>query len=82
MGGHEGSYGLNGWLYSGKGFPNSQDSYKFENENELPIQTPVFADSIWVDFGPRATNPPARDVYQGATGAPNMARLSIPRQGR
>jgi prepilin-type processing-associated H-X9-DG protein len=43
-------------------------------------RTPIFADSIWVDAWPVATDPPARNLYQGANSA-SMQRLTIARHG-
>jgi prepilin-type N-terminal cleavage/methylation domain-containing protein len=67
---YRGSYTFNGWLYSGDDpwHNTAADKPKrFLNDTEIQhtAQTPVFADSIWVDIWPQATDPPARDLYNG-----------------
>jgi prepilin-type N-terminal cleavage/methylation domain-containing protein len=67
-----GSYGLNGWLYSNLtnrfgAMPAIDQDKLFRKESGIPMptQTPVFADSIWVDGWPRTDNEPASDLYLG-----------------
>jgi prepilin-type N-terminal cleavage/methylation domain-containing protein len=68
----QGSYALNGWMYSNltnlSGAMPAVDQDKiFRRESRIPMpsQTPVFADSVWVDGWPRTNNPPASDLYLG-----------------
>lgn len=77
---YQGSYTLNGWFYSG------QNTASKEFGSETAIQntskTPVFADSVWVDCWPTATDPPARNLYyQGGNVNQGMERLTIARHG-
>jgi prepilin-type N-terminal cleavage/methylation domain-containing protein/prepilin-type processing-associated H-X9-DG protein len=62
-----GSYTMNGWLYETD--PNSYGDprkfFKKESTIEKPSLTPAFADSIWVDMWPLATDTPARNLYTG-----------------
>ncbi|MCX6923716.1 MAG: type II secretion system protein [Verrucomicrobia bacterium] len=75
---YQGSYALNGWFYSGV----SEASKEFQNESSIKVatRTPVFADSIWVDTWPTASDTPARNLYEGGNSA-GMQRLTIARHG-
>lgn len=75
---YQGSYALNGWFYSGVNEADKQ----FGNESAIrnSTKTPVFADSIWVDAWPTATDPPARNLYEGGNSY-SMQRLMIARHG-
>ena len=83
---YQGSYGLNGWLYTGSysvsdllGLP---DSYKFGSESTIatPANTPLFADEMWVDGWPVETQGPSKDLYNG-NGDIDMGRYTIIRHG-
>ena len=90
----EGSYALNGWLYSDREVtfrtcpdprPISHFLYKNEMQVENPAQTPVFVDAVWVDLWPWENDPPYRNLYTG-TGTANgigagMGRCAISRHG-
>ena len=75
---YQGSYALNGWFYSGVEDRNKE----FGNEAGIrfPMKSPVFADSVWVDAWPRASDLPARNLYQGGNDS-SMGRLTIARHG-
>ena len=75
---YQGSYALNGWFYRGV----DDTTKEFGNESGIlhPARAPVFADSIWVDAWPRATDAPARNLYEGGNSS-SMARLTIARHG-
>jgi prepilin-type N-terminal cleavage/methylation domain-containing protein len=85
---YTGSYAYNGWLYydaaaRAKSDPNG-DQYLFHKEAAIqhPTQTPVFAESIWVDSWPEATDLASSDLYNGAYQNPaGMNRLTIARHG-
>lgn len=83
---YQGSYALNGWLYSGAyneltllGAPSS---WKYSSETSIrsSATTPLFADSVWIDGWPRETEGPAKDLYNG-NGSTGMGRFSIARHG-
>jgi prepilin-type N-terminal cleavage/methylation domain-containing protein len=88
-----GSYGLNGWLYSNltnrNGAMSAVDQDKvFRKESGIlmPSQTPVFADSIWVDGWPRTNDAPASNLYLGIPRSPGrfwgpLGRMLIDRHG-
>jgi prepilin-type N-terminal cleavage/methylation domain-containing protein len=78
-----GSYGYNGWCYTDRrpDMMSGQDEKFFLKESAVttPTQTPFFADCVWVDGWPLATESPARDLYTGANGG--MPRFTIARHG-
>jgi prepilin-type N-terminal cleavage/methylation domain-containing protein/prepilin-type processing-associated H-X9-DG protein len=61
-----GSYALNGWLYDRPmyGAENYPDFMMSKQSMILkPSQTPVFCDSLWVDFWPQETDKPGSNLY-------------------
>ena len=80
-----GSYCMNGWLYSHlTNRPNREEINAFTIESSIsrPSETPLFADSVWLDCWPTTNDLPPRDLYLGYTGRPNqMGRVAIPRHG-
>lgn len=80
-----GSYGMNGWLYwNDTNLPAADAGNLFNTESGVgyPSTTPLFADSIWLDFWPRTNDPPANNLFLGYEGrGQNMGRLTIPRHG-
>jgi prepilin-type N-terminal cleavage/methylation domain-containing protein/prepilin-type processing-associated H-X9-DG protein len=76
---YHGSYGINGWCYSG--MDNSgADYYGKESAITSPTKTPYFSDSVWVDGWPTETDTPARNLYTGADNN-SMQRVTIARHG-
>ena len=75
---YQGSYGINGWFYSGQSDPLKE----FGNESGIgnAARTPVFADSVWVDAWPLATDAPSHNLYEGGNST-SMARFTIARHG-
>lgn len=79
--GYQGSYSLNGWLYSPMpGLPENKLFLK-ENAIQSTSQTPVFGDAMWVDAWPEPTDTPARDLYIGDGVAGGLGRYLIARHG-
>lgn len=82
----EGSYALNGWMYSGD-WPTgwgirSQYAYRKEGEIKKPATTPTLVDSIWVDAWPEDRDRPAQNLFTGDNfRQPGMSRVAIPRHG-
>ena len=83
---YEASYTFNGWFYG------DDDPYfstpdqrvkKYRNEADCPTpsNTPVIADSNWIDTWPQATDLPARNLFTGDDFAGAMVRLTLPRHG-
>ena len=86
-----GSYTLNGWLYSNltnkSGAMPVQDQDKvFQKVSSVPMpsQTPVFADSIYLDCWPRTNNRPPVNLYYSSPGggfSGGLSRMVIDRHG-
>ena len=76
-----GSYGLNGWTWSGPA-PGSPNPGYFQKETAVrnSSQTPLFADCIWPDGFPFPTDVPARNLYYGLDSV-NIGRFCIARHG-
>jgi prepilin-type N-terminal cleavage/methylation domain-containing protein len=84
---YTGSYGYNGWLYTGgysvsavSGGPSGDWKYASETTVLKPSSTPVFADAVWVDGWPLETEGAARDLYNGGNNT-FMARFTVARHG-
>jgi prepilin-type N-terminal cleavage/methylation domain-containing protein/prepilin-type processing-associated H-X9-DG protein len=84
-----GSYGYNGWLYSGNntfepGDTRAAKAFTSESSVQKPAQTPIFFDENWVDVWPWETDVPYTNLYTGQPFAvsPNqMGRCTIARHG-
>ena len=76
---YEGSYAMNGWLYTGLPDP---DGFYFKKFSAVPSpsQTPFFCDAIWADVWPDEKSGPAIDLARGAT-TPDFGRITIARHG-
>jgi prepilin-type N-terminal cleavage/methylation domain-containing protein len=84
-----GSYGYNGWLYSGATtYGDPAKYFKKESAVQKPSLTPAFADAMWVDGWPLVTDKVASpaDLYDGnwydTSGNPGMTRYAIARHGK
>ena len=81
--GHYGSYGLNGWLYSGRPFVgNEEDYWKGYNNVPSPSNVPLLLDCVWVDGWPNPQNGPYMNdnhLEQGYGGRSFMGRFCINR---
>ncbi len=57
--GDYGSYGLNGWLYSGRPFvPPEKNYWKGYHNVPQPSNVPLILDCLWIDGWPSPTNAP------------------------
>ena len=76
----QGSYALNGYLYSDDPYAEKALLFRSEAEMREPVKIPFFADSIWVDAWPHETDLPARNLLTGDqyTGG-GLSRIAIPR---
>jgi prepilin-type N-terminal cleavage/methylation domain-containing protein len=84
--GDQGSYAYNGWFYTDDPFADTfATSLHFASEASIlhPSQTPVFADSRWVDFWPSTNDPPTTDLYGLANnyGSGAIERITLGRHG-
>jgi prepilin-type N-terminal cleavage/methylation domain-containing protein/prepilin-type processing-associated H-X9-DG protein len=83
--GYEGSYGMNGWMYSEEGeigFGSRSLHFTKDGQFQQPTRNPVFADCAWADGWPQATDTPARNLLTGDENSSSMiARFCIARHG-
>jgi len=72
----EGNYTINWWFYSNYA-PDDNRYYTSSSDAKSPSNTPVFADSIWVDAGPLHTDvvPEDFDLEGDANYGGSMSRL-------
>jgi prepilin-type N-terminal cleavage/methylation domain-containing protein/prepilin-type processing-associated H-X9-DG protein len=77
------SYGYNCWLNLGLGNAATHPSGPFKNEAGIQnaVLTPMFMDSVFINFDPIETDPPARDLYTGDPSDEGMERVTIARHG-
>ena len=78
----QGSYGINGWVYTGPGFESGQ-SFKKDTNIKNPSMTPYFSDSIWVDGSVNYSDSFPSDLYDGEddSTAGGLGRICIARHG-
>src|SRR5262249_39670916 len=80
-----GSYGFNGWLYSGTytladgGLVGTPDSWKYGKHVGKPDNVPLFCDSIWIDAWPLENKGPSKDLYNGNGAKDYLTRFTIAR---
>ena len=83
---YQGSYALNGWLYTGPYSVNNllgaPDSWKYASEGAIAksSNTPLIGDAMWVDGWPMETQGPSADLYNG-NGNKDMGRFTLARHG-
>ncbi len=81
------SYGFNKWLTTdpnlvlGNGASHPNWLIRKDASLQQPTMTPVFMDSVWVNFDPMETDQPARDLYTGDGSKEGMPRVTIARHG-
>jgi prepilin-type N-terminal cleavage/methylation domain-containing protein/prepilin-type processing-associated H-X9-DG protein len=79
---YQGSYAINGWLYSGSPPVQHEDrTFSSDSEIQKPSLTPFFADGVWVDAWPLETDRPARNLDHADFGTGEMMIVAIPRHG-
>jgi hypothetical protein len=77
---NQGSYAMNGYFYVDD--PNGNNALRFRSPElvAVPSKTPVFADSVWVDFWPSSSDRPARDLVTADNfSSSGLSRIAIPR---
>jgi prepilin-type N-terminal cleavage/methylation domain-containing protein len=77
---YQGSYALNGYLYTDSLYGDPKNFFRTESDITYPAKTPFFADAIWVDAWPLTNDLPARNLFDGDkfTGG-GVSRIAIPR---
>jgi prepilin-type N-terminal cleavage/methylation domain-containing protein len=83
-----GSYGFNQWLYSDSGtgglIDNGADQTNvFHNQSNItrPAMTPVFAESVWINFLPLEQDVPPTSLTDPGYSANGLSRICIARHG-
>ncbi len=77
---YQGSYALNGYLYTKSPYGNAAKMFRSESDVRFASLTPFFADSVWVDAWPEETDRPPRNLFDGDKfQQPGLVRFSIPR---
>ena len=77
---YQGSYALNGYLYSDDPYSDAKKRFRSEADVSVPAKTPFFVDAIWVDAWPLETDLPARNLFNGDSfAAGGLSRIAIPR---
>jgi prepilin-type N-terminal cleavage/methylation domain-containing protein len=77
---YQGSYALNGYCYTDDPYANPKYRFRTEGSIKYPARTPFFADAIWVDAWPLATDRPARSLFDGDKFTEGgLSRIAIPR---
>jgi len=77
------SYGYNAWFAGGLGNVATYPDGPYKNDTSLQssVMTPMFMDSIWINFDPIESDSPARDLYDGNQSNEGMPRVTIARHG-
>jgi prepilin-type N-terminal cleavage/methylation domain-containing protein len=77
---YQGSYALNGYLYTDSQFGDKTKAFSSESSMTAPALTPFFGDSVWVDGWPRETDRPARNLVTADNfSGEGISRWAIPR---
>jgi prepilin-type N-terminal cleavage/methylation domain-containing protein/prepilin-type processing-associated H-X9-DG protein len=82
----QGSYALNGWFYDRTagtlvaGLPQGR-FFARDTDALNPSQSPVMADSVWVDSWPEMTDRPSTSLWGGTYAETAMGRFTIARHG-
>ena len=77
---YQGSYALNGYLYSDSPYGQKAKMFTSESSITAPSQTPFFGDSVWVDGWPLETDRPARNLVTADNfSGEGISRWAIPR---
>jgi prepilin-type N-terminal cleavage/methylation domain-containing protein/prepilin-type processing-associated H-X9-DG protein len=77
---YQGSYAINGYLYSDSLYGDKNLMIRSESDMKTPSLTPFFADAIWVDAWPTVNDRPARNLFNGDAFADGgLSRFAIPR---
>jgi len=79
---YQGSYALNGYLYTLSPYGDPKNFFKSESDIYYPSKTPYFADAIWVDAWPLVNDRPARNLVDGDKFVEGgLSSIAIPRHG-
>ena len=77
---YQGSYTLNGYFYSDSPYGDPNNLFKSESDIVYPTKTPYFADALWLDAWPLATDLPSAAVLNGDKfPGGGLSKIAIPR---
>ena len=77
---YQGSYALNGYLYTESPYGDPKNMIKSESDITYTSRTPFFADSVWVDAWPDVNDRPAKNLFDGDKfQGGGISRIAIPR---
>jgi len=81
---YQGSYALNGYFYTDgpSAYGDSKNLFRSESDIVYPTKTPFFADALWLDAWPLATDRPETNLFDNdhfLRGG--LQRIAIPRHG-
>src|SRR2546428_1529154 len=62
---YQGSYALNGHFYTDGPYGNPKNLFRNESDIVYPTKTPFFADALWLDAWPQATDHPTTTLLDG-----------------
>ena len=77
---YQGSYALNGYFYTDSPFGDPKNWFKNESDIVYPTKTPFFADALWLDAWPVATDRPTTNLLDGDKfPGGGLSKIAIPR---
>ena len=77
---YQGSYALNGYFYTDSPFGNPKNWFTSESDIVYPTKTPFFADALWLDAWPVATDRPTTNLLDGDKfPGGGLSKIAIPR---
>jgi prepilin-type N-terminal cleavage/methylation domain-containing protein len=83
-----GSYGFNQWLYSNSGSGGLVDNgadptFVYGNQANItrPAMTPVFTDSVWINYLPLESDTPPNSLSAPGDGQNGLSRVCVARHG-
>jgi prepilin-type N-terminal cleavage/methylation domain-containing protein/prepilin-type processing-associated H-X9-DG protein len=79
---YQASYALNGYFYSDSPYGEANNLFKGEADIKYPSKTPFFADALWSDAWPVATDRPTKYLLDGDKfPGGGLSKIAIPRHG-
>jgi len=79
---YQSSYALNGYFYTESPFGATNNLFRGEADIQYPSKTPFFADALWSDAWPVATDHPPTDLFDGNKfPGGGLSKIAVPRHG-
>src|SRR6266516_3535084 len=77
---YQGSYALNGYFYTDGPYGDPKNWFRGESDIVYPTKTPFFADALWLDAWPVATDRPTTNRFDGDKfPGGGLSKIAIPR---